>query len=111
MLESVCDHIGAFGGTNGLNLKTGIPVLAKLDTQAGDHEWDGSTIEERIGQSGVFYFGATEDEATGTMEKPTANDEISTSDVKVIVGNGQITINGAAGRKVVVSNILGQVCS
>ena len=40
---------------------------------------------------------------------PTANDEISASEVKVIAGNGQITINGAAGKKVVVSNILGQV--
>ena len=39
----------------------------------------------------------------------TDNEEISTSEVKVIAGNGQITINGAAGKKVVVSNILGQV--
>ena len=44
-----------------------------------------------------------------TEEAPTANDEISTSEVKVIAGNGQITIAGAAGKKVVVSNILGQV--
>ena len=44
-----------------------------------------------------------------TEETPTANDEISTSEVKVIAGAGQITINGAAGKKVVVSNILGQV--
>ena len=42
-------------------------------------------------------------------EAPTANDEISASEVKVFAGNGQITINGAAGKKVVVSNILGQV--
>ena len=39
----------------------------------------------------------------------TDNEEISTSEVVVIAGNGQITINGAAGKKVVVSNILGQV--
>ena len=42
-------------------------------------------------------------------ELPTANDEITASSVKVIAGNGQITIVGAAGKKVVVSNILGQV--
>ena len=42
-------------------------------------------------------------------DAPTANDEISTSEVKVIAGDGQITISGAAGKKVVVSNILGQV--
>ena len=44
-----------------------------------------------------------------TDEAATSNDEISTSEVKVIAGAGQITINGAAGKKVVVSNILGQV--
>ena len=44
-----------------------------------------------------------------TTEKPTDNEEISTSEVKVIAGNGQIIIAGAAGKKVVVSNILGQV--
>ena len=42
-------------------------------------------------------------------ELPTANDDITVSSVKVIAGDGQITINGAAGKKVVVSNILGQV--
>ena len=46
------------------------------------------------------------EEETG---KPTDNEEITTSEVKVIAGNGQITIAGAAGKKVVVSNILGQV--
>ena len=44
-----------------------------------------------------------------TDEAATSNDEISTSEVKVIAGAGQITISGAAGKKVVVSNILGQV--
>ena len=44
-----------------------------------------------------------------SQSAPTANDEISASEVKVIAGNGQITIAGAAGKKVVVSNILGQV--
>ena len=40
---------------------------------------------------------------------PTANEGIEVSEVKVIAGNGQITIMGAAGKKVVVSNILGKV--
>ncbi|RHJ82476.1 DUF6383 domain-containing protein, partial [Parabacteroides sp. AM08-6] len=39
----------------------------------------------------------------------TDNDAISTSEVSVIAGNGQVTINGAAGKKVVISNMLGQV--
>ena len=101
LLESVCAHIGAFKG-QWVKSENGIPVLAKLDTEAGDHEWEDSTIAERVGQSGHFYFETTTDEAT-------ANDEITTSSVKVIAGAGQITINGAAGKKVVVSNILGQV--
>ena len=104
LLESYLDGVSQIGSFNGAWVKSenGIPVLAKLDTQAGDHEWDGSTIAERIGQSGVFYFETTTDEAT-------ANDEIAISEVKVIAGNGSVTINGAAGKKVVVSNILGQV--
>ena len=61
-----------------------------------------------------FYLGSSKKNAVRfTIEKeeaPTANeDAISASEVKVIAGNGQITIAGAAGKKVVVSNILGQV--
>ena len=59
-----------------------------------------------------FYLGKKDAAYSFIIEKqsaPTANDEISTSEIKVIAGNGQITIAGAAGKKVVVSNILGQV--
>ena len=62
--------------------------------------------------NGVLVMGAKEDALVVSIEEaqaPTANDEITTSEVKVIAGNGQITIAGAAGKKVVVSNILGQV--
>ena len=40
---------------------------------------------------------------------PTANEGIATSEVKVIAGEGNVTIAGAAGKKVVICNILGQV--
>ena len=46
---------------------------------------------------------------TTAQSGSTANEDIEVSAVKVIAGNGQITIAGAAGKKVVVSNILGQV--
>ena len=46
---------------------------------------------------------------TKTSVVPTANEAISASAVTVIAGEGNVTINGAAGKKVVVSNILGQV--
>ena len=39
----------------------------------------------------------------------TDNEEIATSEVTVIAGEGNVTIANAAGKKVVVSNILGQV--
>ena len=39
---------------------------------------------------------------------PTANEDINASSVSVIAGNGVVTINGAAGKKVVISNVLGQ---
>ncbi|MBC5631773.1 DUF6383 domain-containing protein [Parabacteroides hominis] len=43
------------------------------------------------------------------VEAPTANEGVEVSEVTVIAGEGQVTIAGAAGKKVVISNILGQV--
>ncbi len=43
-----------------------------------------------------------------TVETPTANEGISTSEVSVIAGNGTVTIKGAAGKTVAISNVLGQ---
>lgn len=42
------------------------------------------------------------------VSAPTANEGVEVSEVKVIAGESQVTIVGAAGRKVVISNILGQ---
>ena len=42
-------------------------------------------------------------------ETPTANEGVEVSEVKVIAGEGNVTIAGAQGKKVVISNILGQV--
>lgn len=41
-------------------------------------------------------------------ELATDNEVISTSEVSVIAGNGQVTIKGAAGKNVVITNVLGQ---
>ncbi len=38
----------------------------------------------------------------------TANEDVEVSSVTVIAGNGQVTVAGAAGKKVVITNILGQ---
>ena len=48
----------------------------------------------------VFTLGAT--------EAPTANEDVEVSEVTVIAGNGNVTVAGAQGKKVVISNILGQ---
>ncbi|MDC7149192.1 DUF6383 domain-containing protein [Parabacteroides johnsonii] len=42
------------------------------------------------------------------QEAPTANEGVEVATVKVIAGEGNVTIAGAQGKKVVVSNILGQ---
>ena len=43
------------------------------------------------------------------QEAPTANEGVEVATVKVIAGEGKVTIAGAQGKKVVISNILGQV--
>ena len=66
-----------------------------------------------ININGNLTLGSSLAGATRFVVNPqeaTANEDvISASSVKVIAGAGQITIAGAAGKKVVVSNILGQV--
>ncbi|WP_308573243.1 DUF6383 domain-containing protein, partial [uncultured Parabacteroides sp.] len=42
-----------------------------------------------------------------SVEAPTANEGVEVSEVAVIAGEGQVTIANAAGKKVVISNILG----
>ncbi len=101
LLESACDAVADFEGM-WVKSENGIPVLAKVETANGQHEnGTGAVIAEKIGQSGVFYFETTTDEAT-------ANDEVSVSSVTVISGNGSVQVAGAAGKKVVITNILGQ---
>ena len=64
--------------------------------------------DAKAGGDGALIFNVDGDNVTGD-DLATDNEEITASEVTVIAGNGQITINGAAGKKVVVSNILGQV--
>ena len=41
-------------------------------------------------------------------QSPVANEAVTTSSVKVIAGNGVVTVIGAQGKKVAISNVLGQ---
>ena len=45
---------------------------------------------------------------TTAQSDATANEDVEVSSVTVIAGNGQVTVAGAAGKKVVITNILGQ---
>lgn len=45
---------------------------------------------------------------TTAQSDATANEDVEVSSVAVIAGNGQVTVAGAAGKKVVITNILGQ---
>ena len=56
-----------------------------------------------LDQAAVFdVLGAEEG------EEATANEGIETTSVKVIAGNGVVTVKGAAGKNVVITNVLGQ---
>lgn len=108
--------IGSFEGA-WVKLQNGVPVLAQIsdDADKGNHDTDDSLVgneyyekkswDELLNQAAIF--GLSEGTNGGNID--TANDEITVSGVKVIAGNGQVTIMGAAGKQVVVSNILGKV--
>ena len=100
-----------------MKLQNGVPVLAQIsnDADKGNHDTDDSLVgnefylkmkwSELLNQAAIFGLS----EGTNGGDLDTANDEINVSGVTVIAGNGQVTIMGAAGKQVVVSNILGKV--
>lgn len=108
--------IGSFEGA-WVKLQNGVPVLAQIsdDADKGNHDTDDSLVgnefyekkswSELLNQAAIFGLS----EGTNGGDLDTANDEINVSGVTVIAGNGQVTIMGAAGKQVVVSNILGKV--
>ena len=74
---------------------------------------DGKNYVHNI--NGVLAMGPKEDAVVVNVlnvsaedEEATGNEAITTDGVKVIASEGQVEITGAAGKKVVISNILGQ---
>ena len=61
--------------------------------------------DTKTGADGALIFNV---EKMGADNMVTDAATVTASDFSVIAGEGQVTINGAAGKKVVVSNILGQ---
>ena len=58
-------------------------------------------MSQLVNQAQIFNLGETDEEAT-------ANEDITTSSISVIAGNGVVTVKGAAGKNVVITNVLGQ---
>ena len=54
-----------------------------------------------LSQAGKFNFEAVK-------EAPVANETIGTSTISVVATNGGVIVKGAEGKKVVVTNVLGQ---
>ncbi len=81
--------IRPFGKGGWIKVQNTVPVIVKTD------------YEDAIASADLFNVDTNAGGAT-------ANDEITTSEITVIAGEGNVTIANAAGKKVVVSNILGQ---
>ena len=78
-----------------------------IDPAKAANEVEESEFEEaKTGGDNALIFNIEKGSAD---DMATDNEEIATSEVTVIAGEGNVTIAGAAGKKVVVSNILGQV--
>ncbi len=88
-----------------------------IETQAEEPKagW-GGWIKNQNGVPVVAKYGSYNEAALDALvfniepssEEATANETIAASEVKVLAGEGNVTIAGAAGKKVVISNILGQ---
>ncbi|WP_085535453.1 DUF6383 domain-containing protein [Massilibacteroides vaginae] len=108
LLESkglnVTGSYGTFSEASWVQILDGVPVLAQKYNINGDHtEIDGtSTLNQLLNQAQILRIANTDD-------RPTSNEDINATDVKVIAGNGNVTILNAAGKTVSINNILGQV--
>ena len=92
LIESEADPEMVAPMTGGwVKVQNGVPVIARMD------------FNEAIRQADVF------DVTDQIQYDATANDEIAVEGVTVVAGNGQVTIMGAAGKNVTITNILGKV--
>ena len=85
------EHIAPSRG-GWIKIQNGVPVIANFNS-----------FSEAIAQAEIF-------DVTNEIEfAPTANEDIAVEEgVSVIAGNGAVTIQGAAGKTVVITNILGK---
>ena len=81
-----------------LKMQNGCLVLTR-----GDSKFDAA----KTGSDGALIFNAVR--PTEKDDMVTSNDEVSVEGVSVVATNGAVTIQGAAGKSVVITNILGKV--
>ncbi len=81
-----------------LKMQNGCLVLTRGDSQFS---------AAKTGSDGALVFNAYQKEEADDMV--TSNDEVSVEGVSVVAGNGTVTVQGAAGKSVVITNILGKV--
>ena len=81
-----------------LKMQNGCLVLTR-----GDSKFDAA----KTGSDGALIFNAIR--PTEKDDMVTSNDEIVAEGVSVVAGNGAVTVQGAAGKSVVITNILGKV--
>ncbi len=92
LIETVGDKkIPSEGKGAWVAVKNGVPVVAEY-----------ATYTDAIADAEIFNIEKTDKAATD-------NEVVTVSEVKVLPGESNVTIAGAAGKKVVISNILGQV--
>lgn len=101
-IESNLDGVSSIGSMTGawVKIENGCPVLNYI---SGNHQTilASNLIADNVTDGQLFTLTASTDD-------PTANEDITVSSVTVMAGEGQVQIVGAAGKKVVVTNILGQ---
>ncbi len=93
--------IGSFSGA-WVKVQNACPVLAKFTTTGSDHADDSGMMQELINNAQIFNI------EEGLDEVATGNEGINASSVEVIAANGAVIVKGAAGKKVTISNVLGQ---
>ncbi|WP_293709594.1 DUF6383 domain-containing protein [uncultured Parabacteroides sp.] len=67
-------------------------------------KWINGTLVVEKGYENGDVFGIEEN----VKRAPVANEDVTVSSISVIASEGAVTINGAAGKKVTISNVLGQ---
>lgn len=108
----VCDFAFHYVGENSFVIETAYDYKTWIDELTEENKYKATKgwIKYHNGlpvvtpvrtEAEVFTLEANDD--------ATANEDVAVSEVKVIAGEGNVAIVGAAGKKVVVSNILGQV--